>query len=211
MRGGIEETSASFEARSAPRSYPTVRSGARHHDVRALDRCPQAARPGGRACGHPDGADPVRSGARSPGQVPPCLGSAADVHRLPGCRGRHQQRLRARPAPFGRAVQSDQWLSVDVGRRGRGRCPYRGGHGTAWPGTARLQHDPQDRRRLNRDTATRAWRSAGTPPPPGFIRTERPDTFAPSPQASVGPVPQPEIPVGNYHSIYPGLTGPQSS
>jgi len=51
---------------------------------------------------------------------------------------------------------------------------------------------------LNRDTATRAWRSAGTPPPPGFIRTERPDTFAPSPQASVGPVPQPEIPVGNY-------------
>src|SRR3954471_3636116 len=29
MRGGIEETSASFEARSAPRSYPTAGSGAK--------------------------------------------------------------------------------------------------------------------------------------------------------------------------------------
>src|SRR4051795_199352 len=28
MRGGIEETSASFEARSAPRSYPTAAVGA---------------------------------------------------------------------------------------------------------------------------------------------------------------------------------------
>ena len=27
MIGGIEETSASFEARSAPRSYPTFREG----------------------------------------------------------------------------------------------------------------------------------------------------------------------------------------
>ena len=35
MIGGIEETSASLEARSAPRSYPTRRSGARPHRARA--------------------------------------------------------------------------------------------------------------------------------------------------------------------------------
>src|SRR5215471_13549817 len=34
MIGGIEETSASFEARSAPRSYPTVADDARSREVR---------------------------------------------------------------------------------------------------------------------------------------------------------------------------------
>ena len=62
---------------------------------------------------------------------------------FPGAVEVDQQRLRARSAPRGRAAQSHQRLSSDVGRRGRGRCPHRGRHRTAWPGTARLQHDPE--------------------------------------------------------------------
>src|SRR4051812_4223667 len=53
MRGGIEETSASFEARSAPRSYPTPgqRSSLRPDGAPAL---PVAAAPGAE-CGAPAG------------------------------------------------------------------------------------------------------------------------------------------------------------
>src|SRR6476620_2752779 len=39
MIGGIEETSASFEARSAPRSYPTE-----PHRPRVMRRCPRGHR-----------------------------------------------------------------------------------------------------------------------------------------------------------------------
>src|SRR5450759_1508028 len=42
MIGGIEETSASFEARSAPRSYPTPISG---HAMRRLSQVNAASRP----------------------------------------------------------------------------------------------------------------------------------------------------------------------
>src|SRR6267142_6990770 len=39
MIGGVEETSASFEARSAPRSYPTVLRTTHEDRTRRSDRC----------------------------------------------------------------------------------------------------------------------------------------------------------------------------
>src|SRR3989454_11941070 len=45
MIGGIEETSASFEARSAPRSYPTPITGLMHRSKQHLHSSTSSARP----------------------------------------------------------------------------------------------------------------------------------------------------------------------
>jgi hypothetical protein len=60
MIGGIEETSASFEARSAPRSYPTDAHRGRSGSDRARLGTPTACRPHQVGAGHsPPGTAPI--------------------------------------------------------------------------------------------------------------------------------------------------------
>jgi len=105
MIGGIEETSASFEARSAPRSYPTD------------PHRPRAVRQQSRDCGRSVG----RGGHR------PAIEPRKKI--CPGCRrviqrGRQHRRARERECPEGPA-RSETLACADAPCTGTGRSHAR--------------------------------------------------------------------------------------
>ena len=66
MIGGIEETSASFEARSAPRSYPALGVPSREYTCSGLLLAPTGGRSGSALCPLWEGAADIAGDARPP-------------------------------------------------------------------------------------------------------------------------------------------------